>query len=495
MKLKRKRGKNNFSFLKNVLNKKLILIMFISIFLIVLVFLFFINAEKITGKAIGTCSDTDKGFRPDIKGSVTYLGKTYPDVCVFSNTKVVERYCSGGMVREVVSNCANGCKNGACVRKCTDSDNGINASVKGYVTDSVNTYYDSCYSKTKLQERICKDNNLLSTYVNCGSGKVCKEGKCIIPYFEIRKSGDPKDKLDLLFIGEGYTDDSEFKKSAEYYANTILNDEFFSKYKDRINIYAVNSPINMGCASKGCPFCDSDKLKSITSFFPYDQIIVLVNKEYISVEGCSDFNRGTFIYAKNKNSPMVLLHEFGHSFGNLLDEYSSSFILGLGLESDSDDRPQSNQNCKGNCNDWCSDVSNAETFSTYDCSKNKNYEECANDGFCWWQSRVTGNPDPAKCLNVISVCETAKSSKEQCERTLLCYWSDKPDSYYPSNCRTIFVEFNLGNICQNGEGCYRGCTYSNWYRGTRDSKMRHFKENSWGAVNTKILEEKMKNYK
>jgi len=25
--------------------------------------------------------------------------------------------------------------------------------------------------------------------------------------------------------------------------------------------------------------------------------------------------------------------------------------------------------------------------------------------------------------------------------------------------------------------------------------MRHFKENSWGAVNTKILEEKMKNYK
>jgi DNA-directed RNA polymerase subunit RPC12/RpoP len=65
---------------------------------------------------ISTCTDSDGGMNPYVKGTVTYQGQTYTDTCVAANT-LKEYYCDNGIKQEHLSTCQNGytCQDGACV--------------------------------------------------------------------------------------------------------------------------------------------------------------------------------------------------------------------------------------------------------------------------------------------------------------------------------------------------------------------------------------------
>jgi hypothetical protein len=149
------------------------------------------------GGGVLRCTDSDAnaqysdGNNPFVKGTTKgyNLREVYgsvTDVCVDS-TKIMEAFCQADGKHYAVTNtlCANGCTDGACKSSggsCTDSDNGLNYSVKGFVTFSSGgiptQYNDFCVSNT-LYELVC-DNAGQKVQVghNCPTGQTCNDGAC-----------------------------------------------------------------------------------------------------------------------------------------------------------------------------------------------------------------------------------------------------------------------------------------------------------------------------
>jgi len=65
------------------------------------------------GNCYKLCSDSDKGLTYNVKGTVNYMGKDYEDYCS-SSRQLMERFCSGEVIRESAYICKDGCANGKC---------------------------------------------------------------------------------------------------------------------------------------------------------------------------------------------------------------------------------------------------------------------------------------------------------------------------------------------------------------------------------------------
>jgi hypothetical protein len=137
------------------------------------------------------CTDSDGGYSPNVKGTVTYknaegVQSSVTDSCI-GNT-VMEAVCdyNGYAYNGKTANCANNCSNGACVniasinKTCTDSDGGMNYYVKGTTTDSLGTALDTCSSDSKiLTEYKCSGNDKMSVTYVCPNS--CSNGVCVNP--------------------------------------------------------------------------------------------------------------------------------------------------------------------------------------------------------------------------------------------------------------------------------------------------------------------------
>ena len=64
------------------------------------------------------------------------------------------------------------------------------------------------------------------------------------PHRYIRKAGDPKNCIDVVFVAEGYREDQmeQFYADCQVATDAILNHEPFTTLKDRFNFVAVASP-------------------------------------------------------------------------------------------------------------------------------------------------------------------------------------------------------------------------------------------------------------
>ncbi len=84
------------------------------------------------------CWDSDSGKNYKIKGiTETFTGKRMEDYCD-AQGKLVEMFCLNGNISQEVYTCPEKCENGACVTKkkviCSDSDGGLNFSLRGEVS-------------------------------------------------------------------------------------------------------------------------------------------------------------------------------------------------------------------------------------------------------------------------------------------------------------------------------------------------------------------------
>jgi hypothetical protein len=161
--------------------------------------------------------------------------------------------------------------------------------------------------------------------------------------FEIQKTGDPHDKVDFVFLAEGYTaeDKDKFKKDAERMTAFLFSMEPYKTNKDRFNINAVfraspergmdeprqhrykNTSLNASYNSfdndRYLLVQDSFALHRMAAQVPYDTIIVLVNtKRYGGGSICLDY---CITSVDEARSQLVFIHELGHSFAFLADEY------------------------------------------------------------------------------------------------------------------------------------------------------------------------------
>ena len=165
-----------------------------------------------------------------------------------------------------------------------------------------------------------------------------------ISYKYIHQGNTVEKAIDLAILAEGYTQDEmdDFLKAAEMISHEILSYEPFSSNKDKFNILAVLTPseesgvsipkkdiwINSRYGSHFSTFYSPrylttprvTKMHRDLAALPYEYILVLVNTDEYGGGGIH--NNYQIASANNKFTLPVSVHEFGHSFAGLADEYN-----------------------------------------------------------------------------------------------------------------------------------------------------------------------------
>ena len=165
----------------------------------------------------------------------------------------------------------------------------------------------------------------------------------ILPHKYIWKGGDVEQCIDIAILAEGYTEEEmeRFYQDAEVAMESLFNHEPFRSMKERFNIVAVASPsIDSGVSvprlgewrrtAFGSHFStfysdrylttsDVRSIHDALSGIAYEHIIILANTDEYGGGGI--YNAFTLTTAHHKDFRPVVVHEFGHSFGGLADEY------------------------------------------------------------------------------------------------------------------------------------------------------------------------------
>lgn len=157
------------------------------------------------------------------------------------------------------------------------------------------------------------------------------------------KSGSSEECIDIVIMSEGYTAEQMdiFLKDAKTACDEIFRYKPFAQYKERFNVIAVKCPSDQSDVS--VPQDGVWKQTAINSNFmtfysprylttnsvhlihdnligiPCEHIIILANTD--TYGGGGIYNSYTLTTAHNPMFKPVVVHEFGHSFGALADEY------------------------------------------------------------------------------------------------------------------------------------------------------------------------------
>ncbi len=157
------------------------------------------------------------------------------------------------------------------------------------------------------------------------------------------RSGDPSEKIDVAVVAEGYTADEmeKFYEHAQVAVDAILAHAPFGEYRDRFNFVAValeSEDSGVSVPREGL-WLDTavgshydtfymDRYLTTTSVkmmhdklcgVPYEHLVILANTD--TYGGGGIFNSYTLTTALHLAFEPVVVHEFGHSFAGLGDEY------------------------------------------------------------------------------------------------------------------------------------------------------------------------------
>lgn len=160
--------------------------------------------------------------------------------------------------------------------------------------------------------------------------------------------GDPHGCVDIAIVGEGYTaaEAAKFEADVNRFTEVMINHEPYKSHSDRINVRGVLLPSQeSGCdepsrgvhkrTALGCTFDflgserymlteDNRAMRDIAQAVPYDVLYIMVNHERYGGGGI--YNLFCTFTSDNQWSEYVFLHEFGHSFAGLADEYYTSNV-------------------------------------------------------------------------------------------------------------------------------------------------------------------------
>ena len=161
---------------------------------------------------------------------------------------------------------------------------------------------------------------------------------------DILRSGSPEECIDVVILSEGYTAEEmdTFYKDAAVAVESFMNHQVFSELRDRFNFVAVALPSAESGVSVprrgewkdtalGSHFDTFYSNRYLTTLHlkrmhdrlagvPYEHIIILANTD--TYGGGGIFNSYTLTTAHHSAFRPVVVHEFGHSFGGLADEYA-----------------------------------------------------------------------------------------------------------------------------------------------------------------------------
>ncbi|HEV8135303.1 MAG TPA: M64 family metallopeptidase [Pyrinomonadaceae bacterium] len=168
------------------------------------------------------------------------------------------------------------------------------------------------------------------------------------PLITIQKMGEPEKKVDFLILGDGYTaaEAQKFEADARRLTEVLFATSPFKENRRRFNVWALCPPAAESGISRpstgqyrdspvGATYdafgseryvltFDNHALRRVASFAPYEFIEVLVNGR--TYGGGGIFNLYSTVASDNAFSNYVFVHEFGHHFAGLADEYYTSAV-------------------------------------------------------------------------------------------------------------------------------------------------------------------------
>lgn len=166
----------------------------------------------------------------------------------------------------------------------------------------------------------------------------------VVTEFGVR--GDAGAGVDIVFLSEGYAESerAKFLGDVERLGEALFQVEPYRSLRSEIELRAVFVPSKVSGVSKpdqgieresalGCRYStfglpryvltlEDERVRTAASAVPYDAIVILLNdSEY---GGGGIFEQYCVVAADSPVANYLLIHEFGHSFSGLGDEYYTS---------------------------------------------------------------------------------------------------------------------------------------------------------------------------
>lgn len=177
---------------------------------------------------------------------------------------------------------------------------------------------------------------------------ISKEAGPVYKSYMIHDSGDPAKKIDVVFLPDGFTagEMDKFREAVRAFSKGLFDTPPFTAASDQFNCWLVEAPSaesgtdipgkgiykNTLLSASFYTF-DSERynmtydiksVRDVAANTPYDLIVILVNSDKYGGGGVYNYY-GCFT-AFNKQSVGVFVHEFGHAFTWLADEYYTSDV-------------------------------------------------------------------------------------------------------------------------------------------------------------------------
>jgi len=177
---------------------------------------------------------------------------------------------------------------------------------------------------------------------------ILKENPAPFQTVDIIENGQPENKVDVVILPEGYTrsEMEKFLDDARRVTGYLFEEEPFKSEKESFNVRAVLTPseesgtdipgeniyrntfYNSTFYTFDVPrYLTTSDMKTIydaAANVPYDHIYILVNTERYG--GGGFYNFLNVCSSDNQLTRQVFVHEFGHGFAGLADEYYSSEV-------------------------------------------------------------------------------------------------------------------------------------------------------------------------
>jgi hypothetical protein len=168
----------------------------------------------------------------------------------------------------------------------------------------------------------------------------------------IQKMGDPATKVDFVILGDGYTAQElkKFEQDARRLTETLFATSPFKEHRRDFNVWALCPPAAESGISRpstgiyrssplGATYdafgseryvltFDNHALRKVAQFAPYEFIEILANNR--TYGGGGIFNLYSTVASDNAFADYVFVHEFGHHFAGLADEYYTSSVAYTG---------------------------------------------------------------------------------------------------------------------------------------------------------------------
>ena len=169
-----------------------------------------------------------------------------------------------------------------------------------------------------------------------------------VKVWAVMQNGEPRDKVDLLLMGDGYTaaEMEKWHKDAHRMADLLFAASPFTERRNDFNVWAVDTPADESGVSRPSDSVyrrsplrttydafgseryvlafDNKRMREAASAAPYEFIEIVVNDRKYGGGGI--FNLYATVSADNAFTPYVFVHEFGHHFAGLADEYYTSDV-------------------------------------------------------------------------------------------------------------------------------------------------------------------------